>query len=286
MHFTYDPQPDFSVLRQGDILGKTEQLQKLLEKYHAHYSRPEYTHFQILTQSCDLVRRSGDKCSARYITLAAVRDLDTAVKRMIEDEVDKKVEIQGDLYCSDKHKNRLASLLKTLFNNNSKEYFFLKASPSQKLYEDGCTFLYLSIAIKAHEHYQLCLNAKRLELVENFRAKLGWMVGNLYSRVGTEDYVPGALPDNKSFNRLIDNTLEKHIGWVPAKAFSEFKAAAGPGLSFAQVYQNAETALHQKYNQKVKALAGQLRKQASLTAEQASEIEKFLMTDKGAKYLP
>jgi len=33
----------------------------------------------------------------------------------------------------------------------------------------------------------------------SFRAKLGWMVGNLYSRVGTEDYVPGALPCSSDF---------------------------------------------------------------------------------------
>lgn len=49
-------------------------------------------------------------------------------------------------------------------------------------------YLKLSIALKSKEHYDKCLAAKKIELADEFKAKLGWMVGNMYSRVGTADW--------------------------------------------------------------------------------------------------
>lgn len=48
--------------------------------------------------------------------------------------------------------------------------------------------LKVSIALKSNLHYEQCLAAKALELSDEFKAKLGWLVGNIYSRVGTTDW--------------------------------------------------------------------------------------------------
>jgi len=74
MHFTYNEGADKEKLKQGDVLRKTARLQEILEEVHPHYNCEEYKYFQVLTQSCDLVRRDQDgSCNSRYITLAAVR---------------------------------------------------------------------------------------------------------------------------------------------------------------------------------------------------------------------
>lgn len=287
MHFTYEPDVDVTTLKQGDLLAKTEQLNKLLTKYHSHYVNPEYTHFQILTQSCDLVKRGSSGCSARYITIAAVRSLDTVIERAITAEAQKQIEIDGKLFCSDAHKSRLASTISSLLNNNAKDFFYLHSVPEKGLATDSCTFLHLSIAIKADEHYGLCLNAKTIELKENFRAKLGWLVGNIYSRVGTEDFVPGALPNKDEFKEHIDSILKKHIAWIPTQYFSEFKAKAkeSENPKFEEIYEKTLQVLKEKKENRINSLAAQLKREGELSDEQHKQIKAFLNSARGSRFI-
>lgn len=289
-HFTYSNALDNTNLKQGDILKKTDKIKDLLQKYHSYYATSqEYTHFQVLTQSCDLIRRgSNETCTSRYITLAAVRSLDTVIKRAVEHFAEKRIEFNGNICCSDKHQDKLSSVLSSLFNNQDKEYFFLKASPEDGLIDDSCTFLHLSIAIRANDNYSLCLEAKALELQENFRARLGWMVGNLYSRVGTEDYVPGAVPDLKSFDTLILDNLNRHIAWVPHEAFSEFKQACKtdlPNRTLNDIIDSAKDQIAKKRDQRNQSLVSLLRQKANLTPEQESQISTFLNSKQGSAFL-
>lgn len=219
IHFTYS-EPDPKELKQGDILKKTPELLALIKEVHPHYSREDYLYFQVLTQTCDLVRRNGE-CKSRYITLAAVRAMDLVVQRAIEKFTDKTV-FQGKMVCSTRHKRSLTDLFYKLLNNNDTHHFFLQASPEYGLDLDCCTQLHLSISIRAYEHFEVCLNAKILELRENFTAKLGWLVGNLYSRVGTEDYVPGAIPDPKTFEKHVDERMDNHVAWIAETDYSAF----------------------------------------------------------------
>jgi hypothetical protein len=286
-HFTYTDDNDTTTLKQGDILAKTQELVDLLNICHSYYaSTPEYSHFQVITQTCDLVRRGkNNECASRYITLAAVRSLDTVISRAINDFADKKLELEGVLYCSEKHKDKLKSVLASIFNNNDKNVFFLKASPTDGLLDDSCTFLHLSIAIRAYEHYDLCLRAKVLELRENFRSKLGWMVGNLYSRVGTEDYVPGALPDQASFNAAIEKTLERHIAWIPAEAFAAFKESATPGLDYHTVIENAHRKITDKNEQRLNSFLRLLERHGQLSSDQVRKLGEFLRSTQGERFL-
>jgi len=50
--------------------------------------------------------------------------------------------------------------------------------------------LQVSIALRAHEHYDTLRLARCGRLTPEFRARLGWLIGNLYSRVATEDIAP------------------------------------------------------------------------------------------------
>lgn len=281
-HFTYTDVPNKSSLKQGDILAKTPALISLIETIHPHYSAEEYTHFQILTQSCDLVRRNGNDCKSRYITLAAVRSLDLVINRYISDiKNDAPINIDGKLFCSSKNKYLLDDKLKKIYNNNDKELFFLKKMPDFGLLEDSCTFLLLSIAIRAYEHYDLCLDAKILELKDNFQSKLGWLVGNLYSRVGTEDYVPAGSPDKATFEKMIDEVLQEHVGWIPDNIYKEFKSSAKTleYQNIDEIIAKANESKDKKSKSKLDAIILKIAKAASLDEDAKEKIRNSLATD-------
>lgn len=256
MHFTYS-EPDPKGLKQGDILRKTPELLALIQDVHPHYARDDYLYFQVLTQTCDLVQRGGE-CKSRYITLAAVRKMDLVVQRAIDKFSDKTV-YKEQLVCSTKHKRALIDQFNKLFNNNDTAHFFLRAAPEYGLEQNCCTQLHLSISIRSYQHFDTCLAAKILELDENFRAKLGWLVGNLYSRIGTEDYVPGAIPDMKAYEEFVEERAKEFVVWVPETDFQSFMKKAKTAASFdeiaQQIAEDREKARENRLNQIVSAVA-------------------------------
>lgn len=280
-HFTYAIELDRKNLRQGDVLSKTGGLLELIKKVHPHYALDEYTHFQVLTQSCDLVRRRKNECKSRYISLAAVRGIDVVIKRLVEEiKNEDHIKIDGKSFCPDKYKRVLADSLRKIYNNNDKNLFFLKSSLEDGLKEDSCTFLHLSIAIRAYEHYDLCLSSKILELTENFQSKLGWLVGNLYSRVGTEDYVPGALPDNELFDNFIYETLESHVGWIPEKIYPYFRKEAKKGNNDIQnIREKSENIRERAAQSKLNNLVALIARSASLCEQQKISVRNSLAAD-------
>lgn len=188
MHFTYDPL-DRTTLSQGDILSRTQGVDALLREVHPHYHRAsDYKFLTILTQSCDLVRRNG-RCATRYLTIAAVRPMSAALKREVETlqyhEVERKLG-----FCDKSRQEKLVQFMQRLLNNNESRYFYYHREPNHGFDEDCCAFLQLSVAVKSELHYETLLDAKLLQLKEAFQHKLGNLVGSMYSRVGTEDWLP------------------------------------------------------------------------------------------------
>jgi hypothetical protein len=207
-------------LQQGDILEKTDGIKLILKEIHPHYLDESYTRFIVLSQTCDLVRRGSNGCKTRYITLGVIRPLSLLIEREIEqyqDGFDKEANV-----CRISDKSKLNQFLERLFNNNEPEYFYIEPQPEVNMAEPSCAFLRLSISIRAYQHYDVCFKAKKLSLSESFRAKLGWMIGNVYSRIGTEDWVPGTLTKN-AFKTKIKNTLEELSQWVDDQRLESVK---------------------------------------------------------------
>jgi len=184
-HWTYS-QPDKEVLFQGDILSRSERLRKLLEEVHPYFAKEQkYQHFMLLTQSCDLVRRGGGQCKAPYLTVAAIREVtDVLVAKEILNVT--RGEAIGRV-VSASSAERVREFLRRLVNNNDPNYFFLRADASQGLGANYCACLRVTVPLRI-EHYDMLLEAKIGQLREVFQAKLGWLVGNNYSRVGTPDW--------------------------------------------------------------------------------------------------
>jgi hypothetical protein len=208
MHFTYDEiRP--TELMQGDVLERTSAIDALLEEVHPHFFQHlKNLFFMVLTQSCDLVpRAAGGKCKAQYIAIAPVRSLDVVVARYISDA--SAADVRSSLpVISDKVKTKASEFLARVMNNNEPGYFFLEGKDTP-LGSDCAAFLNLSIAIKSEIHFATCLEAKILQLRPDFQAKLGWLLGQLFSRVGTQDW------DQKVLTKKVSAFLKDAAIWVP-----------------------------------------------------------------------
>ncbi len=184
-HYVYQ-EPDKKTLCQGDVLRRTPALVTHLEQYHPYYSKhTDYKYFIVLTQSCDLVRRDGKPPSSPYITLAAVRPVEEALRREAaksQTPWQREARVIGTKALA-----KLAMFTESLLDNNKDGYFYLHHDVGLGISQDCCAFLPLSVALKV-EHYDLCLDAKIAELKEPFQAKLGYLVGHMYSRVGTAEW--------------------------------------------------------------------------------------------------
>lgn len=216
-HFIYkNPVP--TQLQQGDILKKSEDIKTLLKDVHPHYLKEDYLYFLVLTQSCDLQRRASRPCKAPYITLAAVRPLELLLEREMRQYQAQHTLAKGKI-IDRAYYAKLLSFTEKLLNNNASEYFYLHEDAGMGFSESCVAFLRLSIAIKSEDHYDSCLKAKVLELDDTFKAKLGWLVGNMYSRVGTEDWVPTVISSSTAFTKVIKKLLDQHCFWIDIAEF-------------------------------------------------------------------
>ena len=203
MHFTYAESLDKQQLQQGDVLLRTPAIDSLLKNVHPYFhDRPDNLYFMVLTQTCDLVRRPSPK--AEYIAICPVRPIQTVIERALKRFVS--VSQAKIPVGSAKDRQKFQDFLTRLLNNNEPGYFYLYKD--DLLQQDCCAITRLSISIRTEEHYDTCLSAKYIELNESFRAKLGWAVGNIYGRVGTEDW------DSAELRKRIGEHMSSAIVWV------------------------------------------------------------------------
>lgn len=204
IHFTYKADADMNSLCQGDVLNITEELAEVLRSVHPYFLNEQYKYFMVLSQSCDLVRRNGKNCKTPYITLAAIRSYDSFLERtLIRSKYAEN--ISGLLLMEEKKKEKAYQLIERIYNNTESEYFFLYKEEALEFPESMIAYLKVSIALKSQEHYDKCLAAKKLELSDEFKAKLGWLVGNMYSRVGTADWE--GIMNTQEKEEMLNNDL-------------------------------------------------------------------------------
>lgn len=186
--FIFEPteQIDREQLLQGDLLHRTPALAEAIGQAHSYYATAsDYSHFLVLTQSCDLVRRKGGVCKSRYITICAVRPLSLAVERELERYTNP---LAGcPLPIGNVENNVLArQYLERVLNNTVDGIFFIPRGAADTVDDHLCAFLPLSVALRV-DHYKTCLSAKVGQAKEIFAAKVGSLASNLYARIATPD---------------------------------------------------------------------------------------------------
>lgn len=227
MHWTYEPPAGVSRagLCQGDLIERTDDLNALLAEVHPYFVKPKYLHFMVVTQSCDLVRRDGSACKAEYITLATVRSVDDALDRELErvtrprtQAADAALTLCDREYVSDEARPQFVQAVERILNNTHEWYFYLRADKDAGLGDDCCAFLRVTVSLQA-QHYDLLLRAKRAQLRPVFQARVGDLVGSLYSRVATEDWSEDDVR-RAQFKDLRKQFVES-IRWLPRAKFRE-----------------------------------------------------------------
>lgn len=220
-HYVYD-EPDRTSLSQGDVLQPTEPLVAHLRQFHPHYAgHHDYKFFMVVTQSCDLARRPGQQApSSPYITLAAVRPLEEVLRReAAQHQQDWQREAK---VISAKTKDKLMMFVQRILDNNESTYFYLHEDVAAGIHRSCCAFLQLKITLKSI-HYELCLAAKVAQLTEPFQAKLGYLLGHMYNRVGTVEWNT-RYPDNKVATQAA-KVLDESFFTLPDQQIAEGVAA-------------------------------------------------------------
>lgn len=224
IHFTYAPiDEDKTDLHQGDILQPTDVLRSLFADVHPHFDDTKYTAFFVLTQTCDLVRRNREPCKSRYINLAVIRPLRDVLFTLLDQACGKVVvsgkPLDGIYYSDSRYKGEL--LLQRIVNQNAQAegLFYLHQDAAVQIITEPCVaLLQVSVAVRAWEHYDTLVAARTGRLKPEFQSKLGWLIGNLFSRIATKDMTLQA--QNKiiaDFFKPLDEDVENMPIWVPRK---------------------------------------------------------------------
>ncbi len=225
-HWTYrEFKPDEDLL-QGDILRRTEPLLKRLGDVHRHFCDEKYLAFIVVTQSCDLVMR-GNACKAKHITLAVVRSFKSLIPDLLKELCGTPYE---GFYDQDKRYEAEQQILK-IINQNEQAHgmFYLYPDVQAGIAEHAVALLRVSIALRAHEHYALLKQSRVGRLETEFRNKMGWLAGNLYSRVDTPDWADhdgGEEKAEETIQILLDDDLwaSPQNTWVPSSWLQEANA--------------------------------------------------------------
>jgi hypothetical protein len=233
-HWTYAPCEPAAELEQGDILRPTERLRAIFSEVHPHFRDDKYLGFLVSTQSCDLVRRR-ESPKASYINLAAIRPLSQVLHKVLS-HVAVPVH-QRAFRASDKAEAR--RLLERVLNQNEQSVglFFLHPDTDAGIGEPAVAFLRVAVALRA-EHYDALREARVGRVTPEFRAKLGWLIGNLYVRPATRDWsdIEGG---KKKFEELIRQYLDD-AQWIDDEILEQ---AAAQGVEVANAAPAALEAL-------------------------------------------
>jgi hypothetical protein len=182
-HWTYEAFEPTADLAQGDIIDPTPEIRAVLKHVHPHFLDTKYVAFMVLSQSCDLVRRKGYR--GQPINLCVVRELRSIAGQLLH------------LFCGSEiagvyrkeARNEGRKFLERVINQNEQAIglFYLHPDADSGVSTNCVAMLRIAIALRT-EHYDTIREARRGRLRPEFQAKLGWLTGNLYSRVGTEDW--------------------------------------------------------------------------------------------------
>jgi len=221
LHWTYREVGEEDLL-QGDILERTDALIEVLQEYHPYFCREEYTGFLVLTQSCDLVRDNKGECKAPYISIAVIRELEPLLPELLSPICGAGID---NVYLEE---GRYAArdVLRKVINQNdqARGLFYLHPVSTEErslriLAFPSVGLLRVSIALR-RQHYDILLDARRFHLDGEYANKLGWLSGNLFSRVATKDWEDQeghAKASEVQCNKLLEAvTVKDQQNWIPA----------------------------------------------------------------------
>jgi hypothetical protein len=224
-HWTYCSFVRTDDLQQGDIVSRSPALLEVLSKVLSYFCDDRYTAFLVTTQSCDLVRRGGP-CKAEHINLCVVRELRPFLPTLLDSCGVRDV---PGVFLSE-NRRYAEQLLTRVINQNeqSRGLFYLHTDADAGIVTPSVAMLRVSIALR-REHYELLREYRCGRLGAEYAAKLGWLSGNLYSRVATRDWEE-QQGDHEASKKQVQSLLalvssSGNENWIPQEVLNAAKAA-------------------------------------------------------------
>lgn len=204
MHWSYI-EPEGSNLAQGDILLPTNDIRNILQYVHKWFVDPKYLGFMVLSQTCDMVRRNGGLCKTPYVNIGVIRPLRQVWLSLVETTCE---HVAGRYFLASSQ-GKAKSLIERIINQNEEKLglFYVHQDVGLGIGEPSVAMLRVSIALQSSIHYDALLDARRGSLEPNFAARLGWLCGNLYSRVGVPDWSEDAQR-RKAASQIVDSFFD------------------------------------------------------------------------------
>lgn len=206
-HWTYAAIRDQS-LKQGDIIERSEQVVRI---FSSPAEARQWLAVLVLTQSCDLVRRRGGRFRSDVVTLCPIVPLE-----MLLDEWAQRLcrpIRNGSRILREEDRTALQQLLDRVMDQNEPGLFYLHKEDAVGIGVPGVALLRQAMVVAAEEAHDLLVANRSGRLTEEFRAKLGWLVANIYGRAATRDW-----DDDDDSKKTHDYWRKEWLGkfeWVP-----------------------------------------------------------------------
>ena len=184
-HWTYSDFSSDDDLLQGDIISRSSALVEMLQGVFPYFCDERYIAFLVTTQSCDLVRRGSKTPKAKYISLAVIRELRPLLPEWMEEHCG-----SGFPGIYKKESRFVAEqFLRRVINQNEQAsgLFYLHPDADAGIGTPAVALLRVTFALR-QQHYELLTKARRGRVRAEFANKLGWLSGNLFSRIATPDW--------------------------------------------------------------------------------------------------
>lgn len=193
------------LLYQGDIIHLKDDLKtNFLSNFNLGFD-PEY--LMIVSQTCDLVRRSNRPPKIRHVNVALVRPFKNFLKYAVQEL--NVTEIENTKVINDSSLNVLKTKLFDLINNcNSKSHFFL---PRKSPFKEHMIVVFnTTYPLRFEEQYELLLKNRVLSLKNEYKAKIGDVYATLFDRITVNELIDKKDWSKDKLKILIDNLLDSN----------------------------------------------------------------------------
>ena len=165
-----------------------------------------------------MYEREPDKWDADYINISPVLSLESVLSDLL-DTTCEKISVQNfsRIYTKETF-YKAKQLLGRIMNQNETKLglFYLHRDGGIEIGEPSVALLPVSISLSATtDNYRAIQDARKGRLKRVWQARLGWLVGNLYSRVGTPDWGDTNPEDRQKKNQIIKKLISsKKYHWA------------------------------------------------------------------------
>jgi len=218
--YVYDKKFLKDSLFQGDILRVSGVFQDYFLKFYPEVTNieGEEKYVMVLTQSCDLVKSHKRKLKVSHINVCLIRTLKNFIHSLISEI--KPLSLGGKNLLEEEVNDRIKDKIRKLLGNSDQKvnFFLPKELPFE---EDMVALIPLSFSFRA-DHYDVLLQNKVLTLMPEFRAKVGYIISELYGRVGTPDLSDSGWDDKQVRNYINGLLHDLNLVQVPNKQFLQY----------------------------------------------------------------